>query len=167
MRRAIVCAVFQNSCDMEEAVEVLLRQGFGAASLSIMLFPAADPGSETKTNPAAAWAGASRGHSQARWPSGVRALALPGVGPLIAAGPIADLQRGAGVNRFAAGVAQVLAGIGIAEGAAKDYERRIKGGGILLAVHCGSSAAAKKANDRLSRTRAGGVASTGILRAVA
>ncbi len=142
MQREIECAIFQDSREMSEAIEVLSRQGFDPASLSIILFPAAPAGAAT---------GVSAGRRRVRWPLSVRALALPGVGPLIAAGPIARSLRGVGVNYFAARVAQLLIRIGIVERDARHYECGIKGGGILLAVHCGSSGAAKRARDLLSR----------------
>src|SRR5579872_81595 len=78
MQRTIECAIFQNPSEMAEAIEVLLRHGFGSGRLSMLLFPAR------------AATGASIGRSRVRWPLSVRALALPGVGPLVAAGPIAE-----------------------------------------------------------------------------
>src|ERR1700734_106254 len=103
-------------------------------------------------------AGTSIGQNQIPWPLRVRVLALPGVGPLITAGPIAESLRKARLNPVAGRVAQILVGIGVVECDARHLERRIKDGGILLVVHCGRSAVARRAHELLSQTSAGDIA---------
>jgi len=95
------------------------------------------------------------------WLAGIGALAIPGVGPLIAAGPIVAALAGAGVGGAVGGLTGALIGMGIPEYEAKRYEGRVKEGGILLSVHSDNSDWTKKAKDILERTGAEDVASTG------
>ncbi len=67
--------------------------------------------------------------------AGIGALAIPGVGPLIAAGPIMAALSGAAVGAAAGGIAGALIGMGIPEFEAKRYEDTVKGGKILISVH--------------------------------
>jgi uncharacterized membrane protein len=67
--------------------------------------------------------------------AGIGALAIPGLGPFIAAGPIMAALSGAAAGATAGGVAGALVGLGIPEYEAKAYEDRIKKGGYLVAVH--------------------------------
>ena len=69
------------------------------------------------------------------WLAGIGALAIPGVGPLIAAGPIMGLLSGAAVGAATGGLTGALVGYGIPELEAKQYEGKVKGGNILLSVH--------------------------------
>jgi len=95
------------------------------------------------------------------WLVGIGALAIPGVGPFIAAGPIVAALAGVGVGGAVGGIAGALIGMGIPEYEAKRYEGRIKEGGILLSVHCDDSNWTAKAKQILLRTGAQDVASTG------
>jgi uncharacterized membrane protein len=76
--------------------------------------------------------------------AGIGALAIPGLGPFIAAGPIMAALSGAAAGATAGGVVGALVGLGIPEYEAKAYEERLKTGGYLLAVHVSDS---KKADD--------------------
>ncbi|MGD1091793.1 MAG: hypothetical protein ABSB35_07340 [Bryobacteraceae bacterium] len=67
--------------------------------------------------------------------AGIGALAIPGVGPFIAAGPIMAALAGVGVGGAVGGLIGALVGMGIPEYEAKRYEGRIKEGGVLLSVH--------------------------------
>src|SRR5512133_3881821 len=93
--------------------------------------------------------------------AGIGALAIPGVGPFIAAGPIMGALAGLGVGGAVGGVVGALVGLGIPEFEAKRYEGRIKDGGVLLSVHCGSSEQVTRAKDLLKQTGAEDIASTG------
>jgi hypothetical protein len=93
--------------------------------------------------------------------AGIGALAIPGVGPLIAAGPIMATLAGIGSGGVVGGIIGALAGMGIPEYEAKRYEGRIKEGGILLSVHCDNSDWVKKAKQLLKDTGAEDVSSTG------
>ena len=69
------------------------------------------------------------------WLVGIGALAIPGVGPFIAAGPILAALGGAAVGGAIGGIAGALIGLGIPELEAKLYETKVKGGNILISVH--------------------------------
>jgi hypothetical protein len=93
--------------------------------------------------------------------AGLGALAIPGVGPLIAAGPIMGALAGLGVGGAVGGLVGALVGMGIPEYEAKRYEGRIKDGGVLLSVHCDSSEEVSRAKDILKATGAEDIASSG------
>lgn len=96
---------------------------------------------------------------------GIGALAIPGVGPLIAAGPIIGALTGIGSGGVVGGFIGALIGLGIPEYEAKRYEGRIKQGGILLSVHCDNSDWAAKAKQVLHDTGAEDISSAGEARA--
>jgi len=83
--------------------------------------------------------------------AGIGALAIPGLGPFIAAGPIMATLAGVGAGGAVGGVVGALVGMGLPEYEAKRYEGRIKNGGILLSVHCDESNWTKKAKEILER----------------
>ena len=91
--------------------------------------------------------------------AGIGLLAVPGLGPLIAAGPIIAALTGVGSGGLVGGVIGALVGMGIPEYEAKRYEGRIKEGGILLSVHCDNSDWVAKAKDVLRHTGAEDIAS--------
>jgi hypothetical protein len=93
--------------------------------------------------------------------AGIGALAIPGVGPLIAAGPIMAGLAGLGIGGAVGGLVGALVGMGIPEYEAKRYEGRVKDGGILLSVHCNTSEEISKAKDILKETGAEDIASSG------
>jgi len=93
--------------------------------------------------------------------AGIGALAIPGVGPLIAAGPIMATLAGVGVGGAVGGVVGALVGMGIPEYEAKRYEGRVKEGGILLSVHCDNSEEISKVKDILKATGADVISSAG------
>jgi hypothetical protein len=94
------------------------------------------------------------------WLAGIGTLAIPGVGPLIAAGPIVAALAGAGVGGAVGGFAGALVGVGIPEYEAKRYEGRIAKGGILLSVHCNTSEEIDRAKRILERTGAEDISTT-------
>ena len=93
--------------------------------------------------------------------AGIGALAIPGVGPLIAAGPIMAGLAGVGVGGAVGGVAGALIGMGIPQYEAKRYEGRMKKGGILLSLHCDTSEEIKQAKEIMERTGAEDISSAG------
>src|SRR6202167_211247 len=92
--------------------------------------------------------------------AGIGALAIPGVGPLIAAGPIVAALAGVGVGGVAGGIVGALVGMGIPEYEAKRYEGAVKDGGTLLSVHCDTSEQIDSAKEALKETGARDIAST-------
>ncbi len=91
--------------------------------------------------------------------AGIGALAIPGVGPLIAAGPIMGALAGLGVGGTVGGIVGALVGMGIPEYEAKRFEGAVKGGGTLLSVHCDTSDEVTKAKNGLRDTGAKDIAS--------
>jgi hypothetical protein len=93
--------------------------------------------------------------------AGIGALAIPGVGPFIAAGPIMGALAGLGVGGAVGGLIGALVGMGIPEYEAKRYEGHIKAGGVLLSVHCDTSDKISRAKDLLKHTGAQDISSSG------
>jgi len=92
--------------------------------------------------------------------AGIGALAIPGVGPLIAAGPVLAALSGAAAGAAVGGLTGALVGLGIPEIEAKAYEGKVKGGNILIAVHTESREQQKLAEDVLKRVGAHDVDTT-------
>ncbi|MCC6953171.1 MAG: hypothetical protein IT290_03545 [Deltaproteobacteria bacterium] len=94
------------------------------------------------------------------WLVGIGSLAIPGVGPLIAAGPIVGMLAGLGAGSAVGGLTGALIGLGIPEYEANRYDGHVKSGGILLSVHCDRAAWRDKAKDIFTRTGATDISST-------
>ena len=93
--------------------------------------------------------------------AGVGALAIPGLGPFIAAGPIMGALAGLGVGGAVGGFVGALVGMGVPEYEAKRYEGRVKDGGVLLSVHCATSGEVTRAKQILEQTGAEDISSSG------
>lgn len=153
---------------VEGAVDALREAGFRNTDISV-LFPenvgTKDFAHEKATKaPEGATAGAGTGAvvgGALGWLAGIGALTIPGVGPLVAAGPIMAALAGVGVGGTIGGITGMLIGMGIPEYEAKRYEGRIRDGGILLSVHSDNSDWTRKAKDILERTGAQDIASAG------
>ncbi len=86
--------------------------------------------------------------------AGIGALAVPGVGPLIAAGPLMAALSGAAVGATIGGISGALIGMGIPEYEAKLYEGKVRDGNILIAVHGSNNDQFKIAEDLFKANRA-------------
>ena len=95
------------------------------------------------------------------WIAGIGALAIPGVGPFIAAGPIIAALSGAAIGAAGGGIAGGLIGLGIPELEAKRYEGKIKEGNILISVHTDNSAEISRAKDIFTKAGAQDICTTG------
>ena len=95
------------------------------------------------------------------WLAGIGALAIPGVGPFVAAGPIAAALSGAAVGGAVGGIAGSLIGMGIPEYEAKRYEGKVKQGGILLSVHTDNSEEVKLAKQIFEEAQAQDISTAG------
>src|SRR6202007_749018 len=152
----------------EAAVDHLLSRGFTNSAISVLL-PDDDStrafAHEKKTKaPEGTATGATSGGligGTLGLLAGIGALAIPGVGPLIAAGPIVASLAGIGVGGAVGGMVGALVGMGIPEYEAKRYEGQVKGGGTLLSVHCDTAEQISRAKDLLRGTGATDIASTG------
>jgi hypothetical protein len=170
-KNTAVFGIYPTYPTVERAVEELRAGGFRNTDISV-LFPenvgtkdfAHSKGTKA---PEGATTGAGTGAvvgGALGWLAGIGALAIPGVGPFIAAGPIVAALAGVGVGGAVGGVTGALIGMGIPEYEAKRYEGRVKRGGILLSVHSDNSHWTDKAKDILERTGAEDIASTGETR---
>src|SRR5688572_19600915 len=90
--------------------------------------------------------------------AGIGALAIPGVGPFIAAGPIMAALSGAAAGAAVGGVAGALIGMGIPELEAKQYEGKLKAGNILMSIHVEDANERKRAKETLEKCGAKDVA---------
>jgi len=88
------------------------------------------------------------------WLAGIGALAIPGVGPLIAAGPIMAALSGAALGGTVGGLTGALVGMGIPEFEAKRYEGKVKSGSSLISVHSEDSDETERAKDIFKRAGA-------------
>jgi hypothetical protein len=93
--------------------------------------------------------------------AGIGALAIPGLGPLIAAGPIMAALSGAAAGAAVGGLTGALVGMGIPEIEAKQYEAKIRGGGVLLSVHVEDANERRRAKEILDRSGATNVSTIG------
>src|SRR5437868_12403206 len=160
--------IYRTRLDAENGVDALRDAGYRATDISV-LFPenegTKDFAHEKHTKaPEGTATGATSGAvigGGLGWLAGIGALAIPGIGPFIAAGPIVAALAGAGAGGVIGGIAGALVGMGIPEYEAKRYEGRVKEGGILLSVHCDDSNWTKRAKEILERTGAEDVSSTG------
>lgn len=167
-KNTAVFGIYPTYAAVEGAVDSLRAAGFRNTDISV-LFPenagTKDFAHEKGTKaPEGATTGAGTGAvvgGALGWLAGIGALAIPGVGPFIAAGPVMAALAGAGVGGAVGGIAGTLIGMGIPEYEAKRYEGRVKSGGILLSVHSDNSDWTKKAKNILESTGAQDVASTG------
>ena len=95
------------------------------------------------------------------WIAGIGALAIPGVGPFVAAGPIMAALSGAAIGAAAGGIAGGLIGLGIPELEAKRYEGKVKAGNLLMSVHTDDSDEIKRAKDIFTKAGAEDICTTG------
>jgi hypothetical protein len=167
-KNTAVFGIYRDRRGVEDAVDALRAAGFRNTDISV-LFPenegTKDFAHEKNTKaPEGTATGAGTGAvigGTLGWLAGIGALAIPGVGPLIAAGPIVAALTGVGVGGAIGGITGALIGMGIPEYEAKRYEGRVKEGGMLLSVHSDNSDWTSKAKDILKRTGADDVSSAG------
>jgi hypothetical protein len=149
----------------ESAVSALKAEGFRATDISMLLPENVGSKDLAHTKASKAPEGASAGAGSGAiiggtlgWLAGIGLLTIPGIGPLVAAGPIVAALAGAGAGGAIGGIAGALVGMGIPEYEAKRYEGRVRKGGILLSVHADDSAWTNRAKKLLISTGAEDVA---------
>jgi hypothetical protein len=166
-KNTAVFGIYPTASHAERAVDTLIANGFPNGDISVLL---ADTRStrefahekDTKA-PEGTTAGVTVGGvigGTLGVLAGVGALAIPGVGPFIAAGPIMAGLAGLGVGGAVGGLVGALIGMGIPEYEAKRYEGRVKDGGTLLSVHCDTSEQISRAKDLLRASGAEDISST-------
>ncbi len=161
-------AIFPNRAAAETAVDRLNAAGFSHEDVSVLMSDKQDNKSFATEKNTKAPEGTTTGvgvggvvGGTLGLLAGLGALAIPGVGPLIAAGPIMGALAGLGVGGAVGGLVGALVGMGIPEYEAKRYEGRVKDGGILVSVHCDTSEEISRAKDVLKQAGGEDIASSG------
>src|ERR1700743_2101711 len=141
-----VFGIYSTPAAAENAVDNLLTLGFSNSDISVLLpddeSTRAFAHEKNTKAPEGTTAGVTTGGGNGGTLGplgGVGGLAIPGIGPLIAAGPIVATLAGLGAGGAIGGIVGALVGMGIPEYEAKRYEGQVKGGGTLLSVHSDTS----------------------------
>ena len=165
-KNVAVFGIYKSVQSAEAAVDHLISRGFSNSAISVLLpddeSTKAFAHQKNTKAPEGTTTGATTGGvlgGTLGLLAGIGALAIPGVGPLIAAGPIMATLAGVGVGGAVGGVVGALVGLGIPEYEAKRYEGAVKNGGTLLSVHCDTSEQIDSAKASLKETGAQDVAS--------
>lgn len=167
-KNTAVFGIYATAEIAETAVDHLIHAGFPSSAISVLL-PDSDSTrafaheKHTKAPEGTATGVAAGGiiGGTLGLLAGVGMLAIPGVGPLIAAGPIMAALAGLGAGGTVGGVVGALVGMGIPEYEAKRFEGAVKDGGTLLSIHCDSSDEVTRAKEALRDTGARDIASSG------
>ena len=167
-KNTAVFGIYKTVAQAERAVATLTSVGFANNDISVLLADAQSShefAHEKNTKaPEGTAAGVATGGiigGTLGLLAGIGSLAIPGIGPLIAAGPIVATLAGIGAGGAAGGLIGALVGMGIPEYEAKRYEGRVKDGGVLLSVHCDTSKQIERAKELLHNTGAEDVSSSG------
>ena len=156
----VAYGIYPDRISFERALDALRSAGFRNSDISAILperdQTTRDLAHEINTKaPEGAATGAGTGAAIGGvlgWLVGIGAIAIPGIGPLVAAGPVVAALAGAGAAGATGGLVGGLIGAGIPEVEAKRYAGRIREGGYLVSVHCDDRAWAKKAEEILEAT---------------
>jgi len=167
-KNTAVFGIFKSRMQAEDCVDRLLQAGYRNDDISILApnqattkeFAAEKNTKAPEGVTTGATAGGAIGGTLGLL-AGVGALAIPGFGPFIAAGPIMAALAGIGAGATAGGIIGALVGMGIPEYEAKRYEGRVKDGGILLSVHSDNSDWTSRAKDILEASGAEDISSAG------
>jgi hypothetical protein len=166
-KKIVVFGLFDDRQQVERAIDGLRTEGFRETDLSALLPDLAESkqlAHEKHTKaPEGALAGAATGGLLGGTLGllvGIGALAIPGLGPFIAAGPIVATLAGAGAGGAVGTLTGALIGLGVPEYEAKRYESFLNKGGALLAVHADDADWAKRAKTTLDRHGAKGIDKT-------
>jgi hypothetical protein len=165
-KKTAVFGIYPSVLAAERAVDALVGAGFRSSEISVLLpdqrgtrdfAHEKDTKAPEGTTTGVAAGGVIGGTLGVL--AGIGALAIPGLGPFIAAGPIMGGLAGLGVGGAVGGLIGALVGMGIPEYEAKRYEGRLKNGGVLLSVHCDTSEQIDRAKDILKNSGAEDIAS--------
>jgi len=165
-----VFGIYSSRSAVESAITALKDAGFSNSEISVLLPEGSNSNSNkdvitesaTKAPEGAAvgvGSGAAIGGALG-WLVGAGAVAIPGIGPVIAAGPIVTTLAGIGVGCAFGGFAGSLVGVGISEDAAKRYEGRVLKGGVLVVVRCETSEEIARTAEIMERTKAEDIGSS-------
>src|SRR5580700_8930954 len=167
-KNTAVFGIYKTRSQAEQAVDRLMAAGYSNNDISVLLPDNASSKEFAHEKNTKAPEGATTGVATGGVVggtlgllAGIGALAIPGVGPLIAAGPIMGALAGLGVGGAVGGLVGALVGMGIPEYEAKRFEGAVKDGGTLLSVHCDTSEEISRAKVALKDTGAHDIASSG------
>ena len=167
-KKTAVFGIYPTVNAAEGAVDAIVHAGFDSGMVSVLIpseESVADFGHEKHTKaPEGTAAGATTGGvlgGALGLMIGIGALAIPGLGPFIAAGPIMTTLAGVGVGGTVGGLVGALVGVGLPEYEARRYEGRLKEGGVLLSVHCDTADEIRRAKGLLTGTGATDIAAVG------
>jgi hypothetical protein len=163
-----VFGIYFTRTQVESAVDALKDAGFSHSDVSVLLpeenvqsAELATDGSTKAPEGAAVGLGSGAALGGALgWLIGLGALAIPGIGPVIAAGPLVAALAGIGIGGALGGFAGALVGVGIPEYEAKKYEGELLKGGILVAVRSETREQTERAQHVLSSSGAQDVAAS-------
>ncbi|MGA8437643.1 MAG: DUF3341 domain-containing protein [Candidatus Sulfotelmatobacter sp.] len=162
-----VFGVYSTRTNVESAVTALKDSGFANSDVSVLLPENVRTGELATDRSTKAPEGAAVGLGSGAavggalgWLVGVGALAIPGIGPVIAAGPLLAALAGIGIGGAVGGFAGSLVGLGISEYEAQKYEGQLLKGGILVAVRCETPQQANRAKEVLVSSGAQDVATS-------
>jgi len=168
MAKTSVICIAKTESQAVRIVEALKSASFSSNDISVLLPDKAGTKDfaheqNTKAPEGAATGGVTGGvlGGALGWLAGIGALAIPGVGPFIAAGPLMAALGGAAVGGAVGGITGALVGLGIPEYEAKRYEGKVKNGNILISVHTESSDQVKRAKEIFTQAGAEDISSTG------
>src|SRR5450432_421229 len=167
-KNTAVFGIYKNSGQAESAVDRIVAAGFSHNDISVLLpdiKTSREFAHEKNTKaPEGTTTGVTTGGvigGTLGLLAGIGVLAIPGVGPFIAAGPIMASLAGLGVGGAVGGFTGALIGLGIPEYEAKRYEGRIQKGGILLSVHCDTSDQVKRGKEIMTGMGAEDISTAG------
>jgi len=166
-KKLVVFGIYKSVFAADTGVEALKIAGFSNSDISALL----PEGDQTKAfahekgtkAPEGATAGGATGAilgGTLGWLVGIGSLAIPGVGPFIAAGPIMAAIAGVGVGATVGALSGALIGMGIPEYVAKRYEGRVKDGGVLVSVHCSTAELRTRAQEIFEKSGAEDISSS-------
>lgn len=163
-----VFGIYPTRGDVEKALEGFRDAGFSDSDISVLLLnqDTAISGALVTEEPTKAAQGAAVGAGSGAavgctigWLVGVGALVIPGIGPVIAAGPLVAALAGIGVGGALGGFTGSLVGLGVSENEASHYEGRLSSGAVVVAIHCQNAEEIERARDILEITCAQNISS--------
>lgn len=163
-RNKAVFGILGTPAQAEAAVDELLRAGFSSEDVSVLMpdQPSSRPlvaEKESKAPEGAVTGGVIGG--AVGLVAGLASLAIPGIGPFLAAGPIMAALAGLGAGGTVGGLIGALVGLGIPEYEAKRYEGYVREGGVLISAHCETAGEVLRAKEVLTGSGATDIAATG------
>ncbi len=159
MKNTSVYGIYPSRLELETGIDQLRAAKFREEDISVLLPDnvgnkdfSPEKNSKMPEGATTGGAGGAIVGGTLGWLAGIGALAIPGLGPLIAAGPIMAALAGAGAGAAVGGLTGGLVGMGVPEYEAKRFEGRVKDGGVLISVHCDDSEWADRAKRILEQT---------------